>query len=126
MIFPILFDDRTIGEAQVQKSVLYYKFFCKCIPPDSKAYRVILIYGETEINLGICVPNNEYFILNKQVPVKYIEEGEWSFMLRSVANANDIQVAVHENEPFPLLDQLELAKLVNTDGKIFVYIKGLQ
>ena len=110
----------------MQKSGLYYKFFCKCIPPDSGAYRVILICEETEINLGICVPNNEYFILNKQVPVKYIEEGEWSFSLRSVTNVNDIRIAVLENEPFPMLHQLEMAHLVNTDGKIFVYFKGLQ
>ncbi len=123
MNFPIFFENRTVGEVQVQKKGLYYQFACQCTPPDHDIYRIVISCGNTEQSLGICVPDGKHFALSKQMPMKSIRDGEWEFYLRPKDAVNNIVAAVSEDAPFPLLDKLEHSSLLVENGEAFIAIR---
>ena len=123
MKFPIFSEEKEVGEVYVQTRGLYYQFSCVCTPPNSSIHRIILACDETENNLGICVPNGECFTLTKQVPIKNIKEGEWTFYLRAKDKENNLKVPVTENNPFHMLDKLEMSNLLIENGETFITFK---
>ena len=122
MKFPIYSGTSTVGEVQVETRGLYYHFSCKCTPPNSSIYRLILVCEEIENNLGICVPNGECFTLSKKVPIKNIKTGEWKFYLQSKENI--LKIPVTENDPFPMLDKLESSTLLVENSGPFITFKA--
>ena len=124
MKFPIYSGTGIVGEVQVTIKGLYYQFSCRCAPISWDIYRIVLICEEAEYNLGICVPDGECFVLTKQVPVKNIKKGEWTFYLR--AKENERKIPVTENDPFHMLDKLEMSKLLIENAETFIAFKDLE
>lgn len=123
MQYPIVFENRTVGQVEVSKKGLYYHFTCQCTPPDSKIYRIVISSENAEQSLGICVPEGKNFGLSKRLPVKSIKDGEWEFYLRPKDAVNSLVSAVSEEEPFPLLDKLENSSLAVKNGVPFISIR---
>lgn len=123
MVYPIYYGNQEVGEVQAKITGLYYHFLCRCIPPDSALYRIYLLDGTKEENLGICVPDGQYFSLSKKVPMKSINGGQWTFHLRSRASNDKLKVSVAEDQPFPMLSKLENARLCYENGDPFIVFK---
>ena len=107
-------DTQVVGQAEVMKEGLYYRFSCKCTPPDDGVYRIIVSDGNYEKNLGICVPTGAWFCLVSRVPVKYLPGEELKFTLIPKDKKGSV-IHVESDKPFPALDKLESACLQETE-----------
>lgn len=115
-MYDIYMGTQIVGQAEVIKEGLYYRFSCKCTPPDEGVYRIKVSDGYNTKGLGICVPAGEYFCLVTRVPTKYLSGEELEFSLIP-KDDQVLTVPVASNEPFAELDKLESARLQETDGK---------
>ena len=79
--YDIRFDDSLVGKAQVEKQGLYFCFSCRCRMPDEKLYRIHVISGENREDLGICIPLDGLFGMDKRLPAKRLGEGTLEFIL---------------------------------------------
>ena len=79
--YDIRFDDAPVGKARVEKQGLYFCFSCRCRLPDEKLYRIHVISGENREDLGICIPLDGMFGMDKRLPAKRLGEGTLEFIL---------------------------------------------
>ena len=108
-MWDIYYNDKVMGAANVKKEGLYYIIFCECTLPGDGIYRIIVSDGNTERNLGICVPTGNRFTLCARVPVKGLNEEKMTFRLAP----KDMRLSypLETNKPFDPLDQLDSAHL---------------
>lgn len=99
-----------IGKAVLHKEGLYYEICCRCAIPGDTMYRVKIICGETEKDLGICVPKGRELILNKRLPAKDFSGDVPIFHLREHnQNIRGKFIRVEQNEPFTYIAHLKNA-----------------
>lgn len=121
MLFDILMDTQVVGQAEMTKEGLYYRFTCKCTPPDDAVHRIVVSDGKHTRNLGICVPTGEWFCLVSRVPVKYLPGENLRFTLIP-KDAHKEMIPVETDISFSGLDKLESACLQETDGNSEIVI----
>ena len=127
-MYDILMDTQVVGRAEVLKEGLYYRFSCKCTPPDDTVHRILVSDGSNTKDLGICVPAGEWFCLVRSVPVKYLPGERLEFKLVP-KDQKALAIPVATDEPFAGLDKLEAARLEQTEDKTMILIApapGLQ
>lgn len=125
ILYDILMDTQVVGQAEVMREGLYYRFSCKCTPPDESIYRILVSDGNNTKDLGICVPAGEWFCLVSRVPVKHLPGDRLQFTLTS-KDKKQTAVPVATDEPFPYLDMLETAGLQEVDGVTEIIIDPVQ
>lgn len=69
-MYDVYFADKFVGKMTVRKSGLYYLFSGKFRFPEKGMYRIYASDGSHDIDLGICVPNDDCFTVFKSVPTK--------------------------------------------------------
>lgn len=79
--YDITFESSPVGMAQMEKQGLYYRFVCRCRLPEEGLYRIHVIYGDKREDLGICVPVDGVFGMDKMVSAKRLGEGTPAFEL---------------------------------------------
>lgn len=121
VLYDIYVDTQVVGQAEVIKEGLYYRFSCKCTPPDEGVYRIIVSDGENTKDLGICVPTGEWFCLVSRVPIKYLPGERLEFTLIPKDKQEKV-VSVATDEPFADLDKLDSAHLQQSNGKTEIII----
>lgn len=120
-MYDICAGTQVVGQAEVIKEGLYYRFSCKCTPPDDGIYRIMVSDGNNTKDLGICVPAGEWFCLVTRVPIKYLSGEKLEFTLVS-KDRQELAVPVAMDEPFADLDKLESAYFQEKDGKAKIII----
>ncbi len=120
-MYDIYAGTQIVGQAEVIKEGLYYRFSCKCTPPDDGVYRIIVSDGENTKDLGICVPTGEWFCLVSRVPMKYLSGERLEFTLVP-KDKQEIVASVATDELFADLDRLESAYFQEKDGKAEIII----
>ena len=114
--YPLWFENKQIGDILVVKKGLYYRFECVCNMPVDFGYRIRVHCGTKITDLGICIPENGYFVLRMQLPMKRIGDGEMQFFLENHRQSNSALIPIFANKPFMEIENLENAKLVMKDG----------
>ena len=107
-MYDIMMNSQIVGQAEVIKEGLYYRFSCKCTPPNEGIHKIIVSDGKNTKDLGICVPTGEWFCLVSRVPVKNLPGEKLDFMLK-LKDQKQTAVPVATDEPFPNLDELDNA-----------------
>lgn len=79
--YDITYDSAPVGRALMKKQGLYYAFSCRCRLPDEGLYRIHAISADRREDLGICVPMDGGFGMDKKIPIKRMGEGELTFQL---------------------------------------------
>ena len=79
--YDITYDGAPVGTARTEKQGLYYVFSCRCRLPEEGLYRIHAINGDAREDLGICIPMDGAFGMDKKVPQKRIGEGMLTFEL---------------------------------------------
>ena len=97
--YDIKLDDSLVGTAQVEKQGLYYLFSCRCRLPEEGLYRIHVISGDKHEDLGICVPVDGFFGMDKKIPAKRLGEGAFLFELRPRDWKPCPVVPEHKNAP---------------------------
>jgi hypothetical protein len=79
--YDITHESALVGTARMEKQGLYYVFSCRCRLPKEGLYRIHAINGDAREDLGICIPMDGVFGMDKKVPQKRIGEGILTFEL---------------------------------------------
>ena len=118
-MFQITSNGRTIGFADVQKEGCIYKIFCSCDMQLNACSRIYLSDGAKIMDLGICVPCGDRFVLTKRVSAKSIVKEKLQF---SVKSNNTLAIPVENSKEFLRLDKLAFAKFQMQNNKAQILI----
>ena len=148
--YDITYEGAPVGAARMEKLGLYYVFSCRCRLPKEGLYRIHAISGDTREDLGICIPMDGAFGMDKKIPTKRLGDGRLTFELvpkdwkpweivpesepvpqmeeteeETVQNESDeeVFVPVSEEEPFEHLDKLEDARMEMRDDQVGIVIQ---
>lgn len=113
-MYNIIWKSNLVGTAEVFDEGLYYRFSCKCTIRYEGIYRIIVINGMNMIDLGICVPEKNNFVLYKRIPKKLFKEKTFSFKL--IPSNNNCLVNICSGMACDWLDKINTARLVIVNG----------
>lgn len=131
--YDIIFDGKPVGTAQTEREGLYCQFSCRCHLPQEGLYRIHVICAENREDLGICIPIDGAFGMDKKIPVKRLGDGALQLELvpkdwqpqaeRSPEPAREIFIPVSEEKPFEQLDKLEHAVMEVRDDEVGILLQ---
>lgn len=122
----ILLGSDVIGTAKVNREGLYYKFCCKCFLSGEVVFKIVAECDNKKANLGICVPKDGAFGLEKRIPVKQLGEG--CIAIRAVPNHGDLTgefVPLRPEEPFTYLERLQKCHIERRGNVLGVVLEGI-
>ena len=111
--FTVYRDSESFGAAQIKREGLYYRIQIRC----PKGGRVTVLGPKGMRDLGICVPSDGSFVIQTQVPVKALGEGDLFF---SIASEKLSFYPVEANKPFARLDIVRECVMSVQNGQIGV------
>lgn len=118
---------KQVGKVMVQQQGLYYHFHCRCNISGDIIYRLIINCGNHQENLGILVPQESSFVLDKKIPVKKIGEGKMSFRLTSTQeHLTGTFIPIRPEEPFAYIARIKESFLILKDGQPGICIDKMQ
>ena len=117
-MYSILLNGEVVGQAQVEKEGLYYRFTCTCTFSDGKIHRIVVSDGKSVVKLGVCIPDGDQFRLSTKVPAKRLLGETLRFMIESDTTG----IPISSGKPFAYLDKLETARLQITNGQAYILI----
>lgn len=107
-----------VGKATVEKQGLYYIFSCRCRLNGATMQRIMVACGENKVDLGICVPVDGTFGVDKKVPCKRFGEGVPEFyVVPRLGQPGGKFVPVYPEEPFAYMSKLKGAFLEIQNGQ---------
>ena len=126
-IYPIYWDEKTIGQVQISRKGLYYLFVCKCSFTESCVCRLMIRCGTKTERIGILVPEGDAFVLKKQIPIKnfHSEKPVFYILCDIPGDKKGLFVPVTPKEPFRYLSKLQNAVFANQEGIQGVWIPDI-
>ena len=79
--YDVICENERVGAARMEKQGLYCCFSCRCRLPEEGLYRIHVVCGGKREDLGICIPMDGAFGMDKKIPAKRLGEGALSFEL---------------------------------------------
>ncbi len=114
---------QAIGQAEIVKEGLYYRFTCRCRLSGEVVYRLQARCGEMTENLGIPVPEGKDFVLRTRLPIKRLGEGSITVIATpKEAGLEGKFVPLSPEEPFQYLRRLQNAYLQTRCGQVGVVL----
>ena len=121
--YEVRLNNAAAGKVQVTREGLYYRIQCRCTVPDDEVYRLLSVSEHGRENIGVVVPENEGYVLNKRIPAKKLPEDS-SFILSAKIEADSGKfIPISPEEPFSYIDQLQSAFLEIQEGNIGVRLE---
>ena len=122
--YAILQGTDKVGTAVVTQEGLYYRISCRCRYGGEPMRRIFMNLGDQQLDLGVCVPVDGQFGLEKRIPRKNLVSGTPQFRLMPKYRRTDrLFVPVYPEEPFAYMAKLKDAFLEIREGQIGVLIK---
>ena len=110
--------NETVGTATIEKQGLYYRICCRCKVSGEGIRRIVMTCGKSRHDLGICVPIDGAFGMDKRIPCKQIAAGEPEFLLLpKYPGVQGKFIPVYPDEPFAYMTRLKDAYLQVRDGR---------
>ena len=121
--YNVMIGDRKAGWMRVEKQGLYYRFSCRCDLSGETVHAVAAVCDGQRIHLGVCVPMDGRFGLEKKLPCKQFlgKRPEFQLIPRS-GNQGRKFVPVYPEEPFAYMTKLKDAFLEIREGQMGVSI----
>lgn len=113
--YSVDFQGKSVGEVTVSREGLYCRFQCCVNAPDKGIYRLQFLNGQQCKDLGICVPMQDHLVLDKKIPVKNIEDGEYGFRLVSKEN-NGKFIPITAGKPFSHIKEIHHSRFSVQNG----------
>lgn len=121
--YSVFFGNSQCGKVSVQRQGLYWRFQCRCRLSSEILCRLQVDCGGVQENLGILVPMDGGFGLDKKIPVKRLGEGIPSFRIApSGEGARREFVPICPEEPFAYITRLKESYLVRRNGQAGILI----
>ena len=120
--YPIICKNKPVGTAQVTVEGLYYRIRCWCTQEARPPRRILMRSEAASVDLGICLPDGQQFIMNTRIAAKRLGEGAFSFHMSAPEYEKGIFYVVETNKPFPHLSSLKRARFTVQDGKAGLWV----
>lgn len=115
--YDVKYEGQTVGSVTVSKEGLYYRFSCRCKPRKTALYKLTVFCDGRTTDIGICVPQENGFGLDKQIPVKRVGEGDMKFQLMPRGQSiSKRKVPLIPGAPFAYISELEHSHLILNNG----------
>ena len=126
--YPIFCDERNVGTANVRMAGLYMQISCMCRFSDQKIYKLYAQCAGRNFPLGIPIPNNGVFMLEKRIPAKCLQEADIRFIALCNNSASDENAyCVFQDKPFDqLADINESSYLQQNADRVQIMIPSNQ
>lgn len=122
--YEIMQGDRPVGQVCVEKQGLYYRFSCRCNLKGEGMRRLTVSCGGEREDLGVLVPLDGQFGIEKKIPCKRFPEGTPEFLICSKQERQQGKfVPVYPEEPFAYIRRLEKAFLTHQAGQLGIVIQ---
>jgi len=122
--YEIKMGDKSAGRVQVEKQGLYYRISCRCSLSGDVMHRLLVRCGGKTENLGVCIPMDGQFGVEKRIPCKILGQGTPEFELIPKHEQMMGQfIAVYPEEPFAYMTRLKDAFLARQGGQIGILLK---
>ena len=113
-IYDVLFGGEPVGKAFVDRQGLYYRFRCRCGLPGEGMYRIRVICGAGQQDLGILVPMEGDFGLQTRLPVKLFEGDQPRFLaVPRHGPVRENMISVYPEEPYAYIQRMKAAFLAS-------------
>ena len=127
MEYAVMMGNEQAGKVRVQREGLYYRFCCRCRLSGDVVCRLAVRCGEREENLGVLVPMEEGFGVDKRIPVKHLGEGEMEFFLMPKHDKiRGTFIPISPEEPFAYIARLKDAFLARQNGQVGILLNEQQ
>ena len=111
------------GKVQVQKEGLYYRFFCRCKPAGEQVCKLRVQFPNSEVNLGVLIPEGDGFGLSTRIPAKRFQGIPVRFVLTPVHDIPEGKfIPITPEEPFAYIERLKEAYLIKKGPNLGVWI----
>lgn len=115
--------DKVLGKVRVEKQGLYYQISCRCQLPGNEIHRLLVNCGGKTENLGICVPMDGGFGVDKKIPCKQLGQGTPEFALLPKQEKQQRRfIAVYPDEPFSYMARLKGAFLARQADQLGIVL----
>lgn len=123
-IYEISMGGKPIGKAVVRRMGLYYHFSCRCDLTGEVVCKLAVTCGDAQENLGVFVPMDGCFGIEKKLPVKRLGEGIPQFrVLPKHERIEGKFVPIYPEEPFAYMAKLKDAFLATQNGQVGIVIR---
>lgn len=120
-MYQIFENETCVGSALIQQEGLYYRISCNCKIHANGIHRIVIRDGETNFDLGICVPSGDRFTLTSRIPTKKLNINSCTFFLvKQGGSKSKREVPVQTGRPFPSIEDLESAYFRSEDSSIVI------
>ena len=121
----VYFEDTTVGNCRITREGLYYRIACRCSRVTEAVCRLVLQCKDQNIDLGVLVPVDGGFGLDKRIPVKQLPLGQPHFLINVPGRREEPRfVPVREGEPFSYLSNMKGARFARRNGEAGVVLKA--
>ena len=114
----------TVGTARMENKGLYCHLSCDCRLPGDRIYRIYARTEETDINLGVCVPQGDRFILKTKLPIQRFAGATPQFYAAEKNENSRSFYKICAGEPFDHIESLRECCFVITENQPFLLTKG--
>ena len=123
--YEILLGSKSIGTVTVRRQGLYYLFSARCRLVGDGVCRLQLTCGAVQENLGVLVPMEGVFGLEKKLPVRRFGTEIPQFqILTNHCRTGEKFVPIYPEEPFAYMTRLKDAFLATRDGQMGIVLKN--
>ncbi len=111
-----------MGEAKVEKQGLYYRFSCQCRLSGEVVCRLVAENGDRQENLGIPMPKDGEFALERRIPASHFPPGQWHIRVKP-RHPEGTFVPLGPEEPFAYISRLKNAHLERRNGVLGIVLE---
>lgn len=107
----------------MRREGLYLRFSCRCKFSGEMIYRLMAVCGCNTVNLGIPVPEGEWFRLDTRIAAKLL--GDEPFSVQAIPKHGQLRgefIPLAPEEPFAYLNRLKNAYLEIRSGRAGIVI----
>ena len=115
--YAVAFKGRHCGKVQVLQQGLYYRFICRCQIKEDILCRLNVSCGGKQEELGVLIPADGGFGLDKKIPMKHFAEGVPEFCLHTKGDSRERRfIPIVSAEPFSYIAKVKDAYLARRNG----------
>lgn len=123
--YPVYFGNDPVGKVQVLGQGLYYGFHCRCQLTGAVMCRLEVSCGGKRENLGVLVPMDEGFGLDRKLPAKRFAGGSPRFeIIPKHDKPTGIFIPITPEEPFSYIEKLKDGFLARKNGQLGLMLPG--
>ena len=115
--FDVLYNDKCIGTVRVVEEGLYRRFLGKISLKEKRFYRLFILSDSSFVPVGLCMPVNDGYEIEKSLPARHLPKGKWNFIITEGEITMKQYTPIEEDNPFPLIHRLQYGHLEYNVGK---------